>query len=460
MKTKIISAFATLLAAIAFTACSSDNVSDLALSGDCMVESFELNNAYKGVVDLSKRTVKVKVPAQFNEKSQMKITDLDISAGAKANMEEGDMVNFSAAQVLHITNGDLYLDWTVLVKNDEARINSFIINDTYKATVNEDDHTITAFLPASVDVTKIIPTITLSDDATISPMGGVVTDFTSPVTYTVTDNTATATYTVTIQTVKAPKAIFLGSSKATKMEDLEGEELEACKWMLSNVEQSMFVSWGDMGNMDLSQCEVIFWHWQHQPSETLSDFESGATSAAMAYRNKLQEYYNNGGAFILGRAAVNYAASLGAVKDQRCANNCWGASDDGGDIISAGGEWSFLPNDVSHPIWQNLVGGNEKIITTDAGYQISNCVSQWGAWAFSDFADWENQTGCKALGHGGDGAVVVWEAPASNGNFGKGGIICFGSGCYDWYSPNPYTPYYHDNVGIMTGNAFKYLSGK
>jgi len=129
-------------------------------------------------------------------------------------------------------------------------------------------------------------------------------------------------------------------------------------------------------------------------------------------------------------------------------------------IISAGGEWSFLPNDASHPIWQNLIGGNEKIITTDAGYQISNCVSQWGSWSFSGFADWESKTGCKALGHGGDGAVVVWEAPASDGSFGKGGIICFGSGCYDWYSPNPYEPNYHNNVGIMTGNAFRYLSGK
>lgn len=46
---------------MALTACSSDNVSDLVLSGDCMVESFELNDTYKGVVDLSKRTIKVKV---------------------------------------------------------------------------------------------------------------------------------------------------------------------------------------------------------------------------------------------------------------------------------------------------------------------------------------------------------------------------------------------------------------
>ena len=65
--------------------------------------------------------------------------------------------------------------------------------------------------------------------------------------------------------------------------------------MLANVEQSIFVSWGDMANIDLSQCEVIWWHWQHQPSENISDFESGATSTAMAYRTKLQDYYKNGG---------------------------------------------------------------------------------------------------------------------------------------------------------------------
>ena len=460
MKTILYSAFAFFFSVTAFMACSSDNVSDLALSGDCMVESFELNDTYRGVIDLSKRTIKVKVPVDFSGKQQMKITKMQISSGAQANMSVGSVADFSASQTLHVTNGDLFLDWAVNVKNDEARITSFIINDTYKATINEEEHTITASLPASVDMTKIVPTITVTEDAILSPKGGVTTDFTNPVTYTVTDNTATATYTVTLQTINAPKAIFLGSSNATKMEELVGEELEACKWMLANVEKSVFVSWGDMANMDLSECEVIFWHWQHQPSETLSDFESGATSAAMAYRGKLQDYYNRGGAFVLGRAAVNYAASLGAVKDALCANNCWGANDDGGDVINAGGEWSFLPNDTSHPVWQNLVGGNEKIITTDAGYKISNCVSQWGSWSFSGFADWEAKTGCRALGHGGDGAVVVWEAPAADGTFGKGGIICFGSGCYDWYSPNPYESHYHDNVGIMTGNAIKYVTGK
>ena len=461
MKKLLYATFALIASVLVLTACSSDNTSSLLLSGDCMVESFELDGTYTGIVDLRNRTVKVKVPASFTSanKAQMKITKLQLSEGAVANMAVGDVIDFSAAKPLHVTNGDLFLDWIINVKNDEAKITSFIINDTYKATVKEEDHTITAYLPSTVDVTSIVPTITLSDDASIMPRDGVPTDFTNPVTYTVTDNTATATYTVTIHTVAAPKAIFLGSAKATSMDELDPEEQEACKWMLANVEQSIFVSWGDMANIDLSQCEVIWWHWQHQPSENMSDFESGATSTAMAYRTKLQDYYKNGGAFILSRAAVNFAAVLGAVKDQRCANNCWGASDEGGPVINAGEEWGIIPNDAAHALWTGL-DATTKIFTTDGGYQISNCVSQWGKWGFSDFADWESQTGCKALAHGDDLAVVVWEAPAFDKTFGKGGIICFGSGCYDWYSPAAYTPNYHNNLGIMTGNAFKYLSGK
>ena len=57
MKTIIYSAFAFLMSVMALTACSSDNVSGLALSGDCMVESFELDGTYTGVIDLSKRTI-------------------------------------------------------------------------------------------------------------------------------------------------------------------------------------------------------------------------------------------------------------------------------------------------------------------------------------------------------------------------------------------------------------------
>ena len=172
--------------------CISDNVSDLQLSCDCSIESLVLNDTFKGKIDPARRSIKVKVPVDYTQKSDMRISQLTISDGASASMKEGDIVDFTDARVMHITNGDLYLDWTINVKNDEARITSFIINDTYKASINEAEHTITAFLPSDVDITTIVPTITYSEDAVIFPLPGTQTDFSSPVEYTVTDNTASA----------------------------------------------------------------------------------------------------------------------------------------------------------------------------------------------------------------------------------------------------------------------------
>jgi len=455
---------------LSLAGCDESNVSDLRLEGDCLVETLQLNNTYNGQIDLYKRTIKVKVPVDFTEKGSMTLSKLTLSEGATANLSEGDMLDLNAAKVMHVTNNDVFIDWTISVKNDEARIYSFILDGTYKGSINEAEKTITFYLPGSVDVTKLTPTIVTSEDAVVSPRSEVVTDFSSPVVYTVTDNTATTQYTVSVQSVSKPNAIFLGSAGANVLDDLCGEEKEACKWMLSNVSNSLFVSWEDMnnGNVDLSDCQVIWWHWQHAPSESITDFENGATSSAMASLSKLMDYYKKGGSFILSRAAVNFAAELGAVKDKRCANNCWGSSDDGGEVL--GGSWDFPVKNPSDYLWQNLIGFEDgKVKTLDAGYQISNCVSQWGLWGDYDkegdnmtvgHDKWTNLTGCKILAHGWDGAITIWECPASDGTFGKGGIICFGSGCYDWYSPAPFEENFHANMGIITGNAFNYLMSK
>jgi len=459
MKTTYNYIWGVCLAVASLASCDESNVSDLRLEGDCLVEKLELNSAYTGQVDLASRTVKVKVPVDFVDKGQMQISQLALSSGAESNMAQGNTIDFTAPKVLHVSNGDVYLDWTINVKNDEAMIYSFILDGTYKGSINEQEKTVTFYLPGGVDVTKLTPTIVTSEDATISPRSGVVTDFSQPVVYTVSDNTATAQYTVTVESVSAPKAIFLGSAGANTLDDLCGEEKEACKWMLANISNSLFVSWEDMisGNVDIRKCEVIWWHWQHAPSETLTDFENGATSSAMGALGKLVNYYKAGGSFILSRAAVNFAAKLGAVKDQRCANNCWGASDDGGEVLGA--SWDFPVVDPNGWMWKGVIGGADPLRTLDAGYQISNCVSQWGMWGdYSEgHARWAELTGCRVLAHGWDNAITIWEAPAASGEFGKGGIICFGSGCYDWYSPAPFEENYHANVGIITGNAFEYL---
>ena len=52
--------------------CSSDHVSDLQLSGDCMVENIRLDN-YEGIIDLASRSILVRLPEVY-ETSSMQVT--------------------------------------------------------------------------------------------------------------------------------------------------------------------------------------------------------------------------------------------------------------------------------------------------------------------------------------------------------------------------------------------------
>lgn len=131
-----------------------------------------------------------------------------------------------------------------------------------------------------------------------------------------------------------------------------------------------------------------------------------------------------------------------------------------------GGPWTFriFDGQNNHAIYQGLVAGDNpnEVYCTDAGYHITNSTAQyhigtdWGG--YDNYDVWTGRTGGKVLGVGGDGAIVLWEYPAREG---KGGIICIGSGCYDWYSYTyeaGYTEKYHKNIEIMTKNAINYLT--
>ena len=65
--------------------------------------------------------------------------------------------------------------------------------------IDEILHRIDFVLPAETDVTQLVPTIEVSEGATVEPASGVAQDFTNPVMYTVTaQNGTTAVYTVTV----------------------------------------------------------------------------------------------------------------------------------------------------------------------------------------------------------------------------------------------------------------------
>ena len=428
-----------------------------------MVESIALDN-YEGIINLASRSIVVRLPEVY-ETSAMQVTKLSISNGASCNVKQGETLNLDAAKVLKVKNGDVFLNWTLSVLHDEARITSFVINDIYQGTIDQTAKTITVYVPGSIGLTSLVPTIVYSQNASITPASGVAQDFTNPVTYTVKNNSAEATYTVKVIAIDKPKALFIG--EPSSMNDLDPEAKTACQWMLGNVPGTLYASFADVeaNTVDLSECKVIWWHYHFNGGVDGHDQFVAKAPYALSAVNQLRKYYENGGAFFLTRYATNLPSFIGATGDDEWTtpNNCWGQDEDGAELC--GGPWSFRIFDGmnNHPMWQGLVQGDnpQEVYCTDAGYHITNSTAQyhigtdWGG--YDNHAAWETRTGGKILGVGGDGAVVAWEYPAKDG---KGGIICIGSGCYDWYSYTyepGYTEKFHKNIEIMTQNAFNHL---
>ena len=408
---------------LTFPGCSDDNTSDLKLDGDTWLTALELNDTYTGVIDRTNKTVTVAVPEVYDTDA-MKVTGIEVSEGAEASVKAGDVLNFSFPQVIKVTNGNVFLDYTVNIKHDEARILSFKLNDAYAGVIDQTKRTITVRVP-----------------------------------------TASAVYTVTVIPTDAPSAVYVGL--AATLNELNPEEKEAATWMLNNIANSQYISFEDVqaGRVDLSECEIMWWHLHIDGGiDNMDKFEKAAPAAINALM-KMKDLYNNGMNLLLTRYATYYAAKLGATLDGNNPNNCWGQSEESGEIV--GGAWNFfIQGHESHALYQNLVmnsGETDKVYTFDTGYRTTNSTAQWhigsdwGGYATNEV--WRTNHGGVDLGYGGDGAIVAWEYLPKDS---RGGIVCIGSGCYDWYAYgiDASADKYHGNVAKLTENAIDYLTGK
>lgn len=455
-------AFASIATVFSLTSCDEDNKSNLQLSGDCKIEAFALDN-YEGDIDLSKRTITVRIPETY-ETSAMAVTALKMSTGATASINVGSTLNMTDGMVVRVENGDVFLNWTIIAKRDQAQITSFTI-DVYTGIIDEESKSIKVYVPKSLGVSSLTPSIIYSDNASIHPLNGTSTDFSSPITYTVTNGTAKSEYTVSVIAIDKPSALFVGG--APDMNTLDPEAAEACKWMLANISNSLYASFADIAaeSVDLSDCKVIWWHYHKDGGVDGHDAFVANAGFALDAKNQLRSYYENGGSFFLTRYATNLPSFIGVTGDDEWTtpNNCWGQNEDAAELC--GGPWTFrkFAGQENHPIYTNIVEGDNtsEVYCTDAGYHITNSTAQyhigedWGDYKTHD--DWVARTNGIILGVGGDQAIVAWEYPA---NAGKGGVICIGSGCYDWHSymfEASYTEKYHKNIEIMTRNVFNYL---
>ena len=200
-----------LLAFLTFIACSDDHTGSIDVSGACFVEKFVLNGQYEAAISHEQRLLKVKVPVDFTQTSNMEVTALTASAGATTNIHVGDHLNMDADRNLHVTNGDLVMDYQISVRHDEALLKLFILEGV-KGAINQQDKTVTVSVMANsgIDLANATFEVECSEDATCSPASGTKGNFTEPFTLTLSDNTAVTTYTVYVTLIQNPVALFVG----------------------------------------------------------------------------------------------------------------------------------------------------------------------------------------------------------------------------------------------------------
>ncbi len=121
--------------------------------------------------------------------------------------------------------------WIGEPASDEKDILSFkfaALDPVVTASLNYADFTITAEVPYDTDVTSLVPTIEISEGATVSPASAVAQDFTSAVTYTVTaEDESTQDWVVTITKAAEGQTVLF-------FEDFEDIQLIPSEWTLIN----------------------------------------------------------------------------------------------------------------------------------------------------------------------------------------------------------------------------------
>jgi hypothetical protein len=168
-----------------------------------------------GVVDEGSKTIVLTVP--FGTNLVQLVPTIVASPNTKVTPASGEKQDFTKEVTYTVTANDgTHTDYkvsVVVVKSSAKLITEFKFassNPVVFATINDVDQTIKALLPPGNDITKLVPTISVSPNATVDPNSGVATDFTSIVTYTVTAQDGTVNpYRVTIDVEKGNQAKIL-----------------------------------------------------------------------------------------------------------------------------------------------------------------------------------------------------------------------------------------------------------
>lgn len=166
------------------------------------IYKFEMNGIV-GTIDEDAKIVVLDFPAG-TDVTHMTPT-ISISAYATIEPESGVAQDFTNPVYYTVTAMDgTTAQYMVTAMVHDADNEKSILSFRFDAldddgVIDEILHRIDFVLPVETDITQLVPTIVVSEGATVNPASGVAQDFTNPVTYTVTaQNGTTAEYTVTV----------------------------------------------------------------------------------------------------------------------------------------------------------------------------------------------------------------------------------------------------------------------
>lgn len=463
MKTLINNIYMMLLAALVFSVagCSDDDdASSLALTGDAWITSFRIEGDNNFIIEQDNQAKTIKVHVTEDTDITRLTPVFTLSEGAVASIESGKPVNFTMPLVVKVTNGNVFLNYTISVETDKPQIIRFMIGE-YAGRINEADKTILVSVLEEVDVTALSPIVTVPEGASVSPLSGTTLDFTTPKEYTVTNRLNVATYTVTVEKVKSVEPMaFVGL--ATTLAELPEEEKAAATWMLENFPGARYVSYNEIkdGNVTLTPANFRM-VWFH-------DSNDGWPGLNWDTKEKVRDYYANGGNLLLTGECLKYIGDRWMIPaDGKGPNNTFPDSKPdytteavGGFIIGAGHE--------AHPVFEGLTmeeGASVRLM--DAGYRCTNRTLRWFVGSWSDYksaGNWREATGGVDLGYAGtegddkEGIVIAEFTPRTAVGKTTGRAICIGTPFYDWYDENHSGNPYQSNVTKLTENAIDYLS--
>lgn len=165
-----------------------------------MILKFDVDSIV-GFVDQDSKTVRLDLPAG-TDVSCLTPTIM-VSTYATIEPASGVAQDFThpvyyTVTAFNGTTAQYEVEAVVHDADNEKSILSFVIGDE-EGSIDELTRQVWLAMPEGTDVTNLVPTIVVSEGATVSPASGEAQDFTDPVIYTVTAlNGTTAAYTVKV----------------------------------------------------------------------------------------------------------------------------------------------------------------------------------------------------------------------------------------------------------------------